>query len=502
MFWHRADRLPNNHTRLVLASLLLFVVLAVVHTWPLAQAPAHWSRVDPGDGALNTWIVGWVAHSLATDPARLFEANIFYPEHRTLAYSEAMLVQGVLASPVMAFGGSAVLAYNIALLAGLTLTGWAFCLLVRRWTASWSAGLVAGSLAAFNAHTLTHFTHLQFQHTEFFAVMLYGLDRLIITGRMRYVWTLAGGFALQGLTSVYLLVFAVWSLLFAIAVRAKEWWTNGKMLSRMAAAGVLAMLMLSPYLAQYVIVQQTMGFTRTAEDEAAAHWANYLSTGARLHFNAWSRPFFEMSTSSTFPGLAALALVLVAISDPRNTSDARFRMCAVVGGGCAAVSLAPRLPFYAVLHAAIPLFQAVRVIAHLGQVVLLMVAVIAGFGVASLQESWQQRRAWPLVAILLVVLVNAEALRAPIAYTWFERIPAVYDELKKEPGAVVLELPFPLPQQWFMNTPYMVNSTGHWRPLINGYSGFRPPSYYKAYEATPSFPLTTHAITSRPAIQD
>lgn len=75
------------------------------------------------------------------------------------------------------------LAYNVALLAGLTLTGWAFCLLVRRWTGSWSAGLVAGSLAAFSAHSLTQLTHLQFLHAEFFALMLFAVDRLVVTVR-------------------------------------------------------------------------------------------------------------------------------------------------------------------------------------------------------------------------------------------------------------------------------------------------------------------------------
>ena len=475
--------------------MIAFLLLAVLHTWPLAAAPAHWSRVDPGDGALNTWIVGWVGHTLAHQPTQLFEANIFYPEHRTLAYSEAMIVQGVLAMPVLALGGSAVLAYNVALLAGLTLTGWAFCLLVKRWTGSWSAGFVAGSLAAFNAHSLTHLTHLQFLHTEFFALMLYGVDQLIVTGRMRYVWTVAAGLALQGLTSVYLLVFAVWTLLFAVSARIREWWSAGSVMPwRFVAAGVLAALLLSPYLAEYVIVHQTMGFARSVEDEAPATWANYLATGARIHFNAWSRPFFEMSTSTTFPGIAALGLVVVAIGDRRNTSDARFRMCAVIGAGCAAVSFAPLLPFYRVLHAVIPLFQAVRVVAHLGQVVLLMVAVIAGFGVASLQETWRQRRSWPLVGALLLVAVNGEALRSPIAYTWFDSVPAVYDVLVKEPGAVVIEVPFPIPQQWFLNTSYMVNSTRHWRPLVNGYSGFRPPSYYKAYEAARGFPSDASLI--------
>lgn len=507
------NRVKNNHTRLVLAALLAFALLTVIQTWPLAAAPAHWSRVE-GDGALNIWAIGWVGRTLAHHPSQLFEANIFYPEHLTLAYSEAMLVQGAVAMPVLALGGSAVLAYNVSLLVGLTLTGWAFCLLVRRWTNSWSAGLIAGSLAAFNAHTLMQFTHLQFLHAEFFALMLYGLDRLIVTRRLRYASTLAAGFALQGLTSVYLLVFAAWSLMFAVAARAREWWQNrSAMVVRFGAAGVLAAFMLAPYLAEYVIVHKTMGFVRTVEDEEPAAWTNYLSTGSRVHFDAWSKPFVQVSTSNTFPGLAALGLMIVAFRDRRNTTDPRFRMCAATAAGCAVVSMAPLLPFYRVLHATIPLFQAVRVLAHIGQVVLLMIAVLAGFGVASLQQAWAHARSWPAVATLLLVLVNGEALRAPIGYTWFDGVPAVYDVLATEPGAVVVEVPFPLPQQWFLNGQYMVNSTRHWRPLLNGYSGFRPASYDESYAAMSSFPSdeslialhqkgVTHVVVHEKAYED
>ena len=361
---------------------------------------------------------------------------------------------------------------------------------MRRWTGSWSAGYVAGSLAAFNAHSLVQLTHMQFLHTEFFALMLFALDRLIVTGRFRHAWSLAAGFALQGLTSVYLLVFSVWTLLFAVASRTREWWAAGPVLmfTRFAAAGAIAVILLSPYLAEYYLVRDRMGFTRAADEEEAASWTNYLSTGSRVHFETWSKPFTTSSTSFTFPGFAALALVVVAWSDRANIADPRFRMCAFAAAGCIAISLAPRLPFYPVLHAAIPLFQAVRVLAHLGQVVLMMIAVIAGFGVAALQREWRHAPSWPAAVIAILLVVNGEALRAPIGYTWFDGIPAIYDVLAKEPNAVVVEAPFPMPQQWFLNTPYMVNSTRHWRPLLNGYSGFRPESYYDAYETMREFP--------------
>ncbi len=468
-------------------ALVVFLLLAAAHTWPLASAPSHWSRTDPGDGALNTWAVAWVGHNLL-QPSKLFEANIFYPEHLTLAYSEAMLVQGAIAAPVLAAGGSAVLAYNVALLAGLTLTGWAFCLLVWRWTDSWVAGYVAGSLAAFNAFSLAHVTHMQFQHVEFFAAILFAADQLITTGRARAVILLAISMAAQALTSIYLLVFATWVIVFAMLSRVRDWWRRaGPLMIRVAAAAMVCGVLLAPYLYQYWRVNQLMGFARGAGDSEPLAWANFLATTARAHYGLWSERFVRMSTANTFPGLIAAVLIIVAVSDRRVTGDGRFRMCGAIAIGCLAVAAAPLLPFYPLVHRVIPLFQIARQLADIGQIVLLMVAVLAGFGVASAYRRWQPR-AWPIIAGAILLGVNLEATRAPMGFVWFDGVPAVYDVLAKDPDAVVVELPFPLPQQWFLNTPYMVNSTAHWRPLLNGYSGFRPKSYVEHYDLMRKFP--------------
>jgi hypothetical protein len=487
------NRVPDHHTRPVLAAAAAFALLAVVHTWPLASDPAHWSRIDNGDAALNIWALDWVAYHLPRDPWHLADANIFYPERMTLAYSEMMLVQGVIAIPVSAAGGSPVLAYSIVLLAGFALTGWAFCLLAWRWTGSWTAGYVAGSLAAFNAHTLVRMTHLQALHAEFFAVMLFALDRLVVSRQFRDVWWLATGFVLQGLTSIYLLVFSVWMLLFAAAARAGEWLRGGAagMLARVAAAGGFAVILLSPYLATYYRLQASMGFTRAADDEASADLMNYLATGSRLYYDWWSKPYFEASASTSFPGIMAVALVAAALSQKEHRRDPRVRMAAIAALGCLLVSFAPKLPFYPVLHRVIPLFQAIRVPAHLGQVVLLMIAVLAGFGVAGLQRRWGHARAWPAVALAIFVIVNVEALRAPVGFTWFDGVPVIYDALAREKRAVVVEMPFPAPRQWFRNGRYMVYSTRHRQSILNGYSGFRPPSYFESYDATRGFPSDT-----------
>lgn len=86
------------------AGFTAFILVAIVHTWPLATNPVHPWRNNSGNAPLNTWAIVRVAHQLSLDPRHLFDANIFYPERLTLAYSEAMIVQGVLAWSIIAAG--------------------------------------------------------------------------------------------------------------------------------------------------------------------------------------------------------------------------------------------------------------------------------------------------------------------------------------------------------------------------------------------------------------
>jgi hypothetical protein len=474
-----------------LVALAVFAALTVVHTWPLATNPAHLSRIDVGDGALNAWAVAWVAHQLPRDPVHLFDANIFYPERLTLAYSEAMIVQGVLAIPVLAAGGSPVLAFNMVLLSGLVFTGCAFCLLIRRWTGSWAAGYVGGSAAAFNSHVLVRLPHLQTQHVEFIALVLFCVDRLVTSRRLRDAAWLGLAFALEGLTSVYVLVFTAWMLIFAVAARAGEWLRKRplNMLGLLATAAVVAAALMAPYLFAYYQLHRLTGFERTVDDARlyAGSINDYLTTGSRIHYPLWSHRFFEQSASPTFPGIVASALAICAIAWEDTWRDARVRMCLVAGIGCAVVSALPNTPLYPALYAVIPLFRAVRVLAHIEQIVLLMIAILAGFGVAALGRRWRDARTWPALAAVLALAVNVEALRAPINYRPFTGVPRIYDVLAGQPGAVV-ELPFYPPDESFSSAPYMINSTRHWRPILNGYSGFRPASYAETYDAISGFP--------------
>src|SRR6188768_3040257 len=206
------------------SALLCCVALAIVHTWPLALDPGTYSRNDNADTQLNEWIMAWVAHQLPRNPAGLFEANIFYPAHDVLAFSEPLILPAVLGAPLAWAGASPVLVYNLVLLAGFALSAFATCLVVERWTGSLAGGLVAGSLFAFNTHTLHRLPHMQALHLYGLPIALYALDWLARTPSLRAALLLSAALAAMAYTSGYLFVFACVMTAVVVAVRVRDWW--------------------------------------------------------------------------------------------------------------------------------------------------------------------------------------------------------------------------------------------------------------------------------------
>src|SRR5262249_5483609 len=187
----------------------LCAVLAVLHTWPLVLHPGRYSRNDNADTQLNEWILAWIAHQLPRAPLQLFEANIFYPPHGSLAFSEPLVAPALMGAPLAWAGASPVLVYNLVLIAGFALTAFATFLLVERWTGSWTGGLLSGSAFAFNTHTLTRLAHVQGIHIYGLPLALLAADRLFRDGSMKAAAALAIALVLAAYTSGYLIVFAV-----------------------------------------------------------------------------------------------------------------------------------------------------------------------------------------------------------------------------------------------------------------------------------------------------
>lgn len=482
-----------------LAALGFFVAIAVLHSWPLASNLAHLSRFDNDDAALNTWSIAWVAHVLPRAPLQLFEAPIFYPDAHTLAYSEHLLVPSLMGAPLLWLGVSPLATHNVLLILGLALSGWTMCLVMQRWTGSASAGVIAGLLYAFNAHVLTRFPHLQAQHVEFFPLLLYGLDRVLSRGGRRDWLLLAVAFVLQALCSNYLLVFAAFAVLAAIAVRPANWWgSNHRDIQvKLVAAGIVVAFALAPFLWPYYQLSREQGLTRSIAEVAlySAGWRDYLVTGGRLHYAWWSHSFYE-SRTALFPGVTAVVLAGIALASGVAWRDPRARMALAIGALGVAFSFGPALPGYAWLHQHVPLVAGIRNAARWGWLGLASISVLAGFAVARLEQAWRgavhpptaRARSWLALSFAIGGIATVEAIRAPVVFTPFAGIPTLYDRLVAEPGAVLAEFPFYSEAAFNRNGEYLVDNTRSFTPLVNGYSGFQSKAYLERGKRLSTFP--------------
>ncbi|HXV60748.1 MAG TPA: hypothetical protein VEK15_08645, partial [Vicinamibacteria bacterium] len=85
--------------------------------------------------------------------------------------------------------------------------------------------------------------------------------------------------------------------------------------------------------------------------------------------------------------------------------------------------------------------------------------------------------------LAFLTLAAAECYAGPLPWTLeAPTLPSIYHHVSTldEAGALV-ELPLPPPERFQDNARYVYRSIFHFRPLVNGYSGFVPRSYREAY---------------------
>jgi hypothetical protein len=296
--------------------------------------------------------------------------------------------------------------------------------------------------------------------------------------------------AMLSLTSGYWAALAAAALGSALVARADEAVPRWRRLApALALSLAVAALISIPPLLPYWSAHREQGLVRTTEEARsfASEPASYLATPARLHYGAWSHRFFGARGGAFFPGLCGLALAAAALRAP-GWRDARVRMLLAVALAGFVLSLGPRTPAYAALRALFPPMQGLRDPSRFGYLVLLAVALLAPLGLASLRRRSSGRRG-TLLACAAIAAVNAEALVAPIQYAPFHGFSPIYTRVADAPaGSVLAEFPLYGASEIYRNAEYVLASTVHWKPLVNGYSGFTPPSFVRRAELLRGFP--------------
>lgn len=497
--------------RPVIAVWLAGAVLAVIMTWPMMSAPGQLTRMDTHDGKFSVWNVAWVAHALISDPANVFNANIFHPQKGTLAYSEANLVAGAMAAPVYALTGNPILAHNIVVFVSLVLAFVLTWMLVRRLTGSAWAGVPPAAAFAFSAYVTAHMAHIQLL-LVFVVPMV-----LLVWHRFEDRPSPKRGAALGATLTFSVLACAYYGIMMGLAVGFAALWFAWRRPQQkpywlgLGTAVVVAAVTVAPIAFPYAALRSEGMRTELNLDEARSYSADHRSymsgqSGALTNLLPSSvrasidrhvgRPVEVLFPGLFILGLAAVGLVHRARRAPgtehiapstehqaRSTMVWPFYAALIVVAVWA--SLGPRAGLYVWLADVIPFMSFLRAPARFGVLVLFGVAVFAGWGVAALTKHGR-RAAVVATALLALVIVETRV-------TWPLRpVPPVADAYKMlatlpRAGTVVLHFPYRT-GEWFPHVEQMFWSMWHWQPMVNGYSDYIPPDVIDLAIPVNSFP--------------
>jgi hypothetical protein len=467
---------------------LLFVALTAVMTWPQAsQLATH--VYDNDDPLLSIWRISWIAHILPTAPADLLNGNIFHPEKRTLAYSDSTLLEGLAGAPLIWSGVSRVTTYNVVLLLSIALSGWAMWRYALYLTGHSGASIVAGIVFAFVPYRFDHVHHLELQATIFLPLTLLYFERTLDSGSRRDAWLLAASSVAQVYSCIYYSIFLVTALVPIAAVRL--WRMPADMRVRVIGAtipaAIVAVIVVAPYGYAYALNRETLGERLDADVRLySATPANYLATTpANVIHGEWSAQFGKQERY-LFPGVLTLALAalgLYAIDRRRATLLAMAAIAFVI-------SLGLNSPFYELLRAVAVPYRGLRAPARASILVFLALAALGAYGWARVMRG----RSKSVTTIATIVMAAALLLEFRTTLeAWLtipERPAEVYRWLATQPRSVVAEVPLARADQLHSISDglYMFNSTWHWQPIVNGYSGFFPRTFIELAEQTAAFP--------------
>ena len=459
------------------ATLAIGVATAVILR---QQVLAFTSVPDLGDPLFSMWRLSWIAHQLPRDPSHLFDANIYYPASSTLAYSDAMLVPGLIAAPALWLGAPVLVVYTTLFLATFVAAGLAMFALARAITQHVGASVVAAFVFAFDPFRFSHYSHLELQFTCWMPLALLALFRTLSAAHPRDGAATGIFVSLQALSSLYYGAYLSVSL---VVVAAGWIWSIGRPTRRawgslglgVLIAAVVAVSVTIPYRANRSKVGER------SQDEIRAYSAtprHYL-TSSRLSVE-YGTALYERQNGELelFPGTVPAVIGAAALVPP-------FGPLALPTAMGLVASIDASLGLHGTLYTwlnELPPFRGFRVPARFRAVAGLYLALLAGMGVGRLTRlirSDRPRRVtvWA-IAIAVLIDVHPSLELQPL----WTHAPDVY--ARAPDHAVLADLPMP----GNGDPVYVYLSTFHWHPIVNGASGFEPRWYASLVSASREFP--------------
>ena len=477
----------------------LYAALTVLMTWPLA---ARLNLIEAGDSSYFAWVMAWTTRALLHDPLSLPHANTLHPLRYALFLDEPIVATSILSLPLRLLTSDPIVTLNVVRLLTFFLSALGVRALALSLGLSPLAAFAAGAIFSFSSNRVSSPAHLSVLGTQFLPLYFLFLHRWTRDGSAKAA-SLAGlFFGLSAWACGYQALLAAAILPLPILVLIER-----PSVLRTAPVGIavaLAFLLPLRWLHQQALAP--LQYERTASETVffSAPLEGALSTSASNHvWGAATENLRSIVEGDLFQGLTVLGLAALALlglkADP-------LRRRVILGyaalAACAwLVALGPEVRLFGQTLFPGPFswlrefeaFRMIRVPARASVFLCLGLSMLAAIGLDRVR-----RTGW---RVALVALALIEATAAPLNVVAADRclnaaepVPAVYLWLRAQPGShPVIELPI-LPNDGLFQRPrfddsvYLLRSTTHWKPLLNGYAGTEPREYAKVRDAMREFP--------------
>lgn len=499
-----------KYLRLHLCSLLLFTLAALYITFPLIL---HFTSTATGlgDELVITWIQNWVLHALTTHPLHLFEADIYYPFHNSLAYSDIFLPTSILAAIPLWIFKEPIVTFNFTQISSFLLLGFCTYLLCFFLTKNFLASVLAGMMVIFSPVAVDKHVHLQILAIEGVPLAILFFIQFLLTSQRRFLIGSLVFFVLQTYNSFmpgYFIVFAYFFLLLFFVLKDKEkfltlfTWKHVSLL-------LFSVLLIVPIALPYFQVSKEFHYTRDIRD--AIHFAIqpedllYAGSFSRLQPLLLQIPLTQTSRyGEVKPGFLGLILTLLSIVvllfawKKRNELKKHWIFYALFSTAATGfiLSFGPALhinrftihkPFpiilpYALFYYLLPGFQGFRNSARWEMLFLICIVVCVAIVLTVILEKFSSLKKTSIY-ILLITVVIVE-YQFPMGFATVPQInefPKEYQWLRTTPlDTKIIEMPI---YNWSM-LPYSFGeqlrgyyNTYYFRTTMSGFSGFSPPPW-------------------------
>lgn len=488
------------------AVLAFFLVLSLIGTYPLVTDISGRIAGSGADPLLNAFIMNWGAYALLRSPTKLFEAPFFYPFPSPLAYSDHLLGLSLVGGTMGLISGNPALGLNLALILSFWLSSFGMYKLISEFTGDALPGVLAGVVFAYCSFRYSHISRIHLLSSQWIPFTLFYLIRYLRGGGRGNLIAFGGFHFVSVITGWYQAVFT----LVAVAIVLLVYFARTR---RVVISGVFMCIATSPCIfvsLPYLRVRKLYPDITppvTVMIGSSASVLEYLvpSKGNVLYervlglgAGALASPSSPRQEHSLFPGMVSivLCLLLLLMRGSRSGATLCFALIAVSGF---ILSLGPMLRIWreptpvplplSILSAFLVPFRIVRYPSRYAVLTMLGVSGLTGVSLSLLKG--RLNRLYVPLSCLLITFAFLEGIEVPVEASPFKLKGSgalAYLRTRKGERAVLdFDRAF-FEGDWLAMPCSMLRAIYHRKPIVNGFSGYKPKEFDQLRRVLSKFP--------------